>query len=80
MQIEVRAKKGRIARTAPDGPFIPEDEYVLVEMTPYINRLLNHWGDIEQRPPAAKAATTTVAPPPKPEKPATKKTVAKEEK
>jgi hypothetical protein len=34
-------------------------------MTPYINRLLNRWGDIEQRPSAAKAATAA-APPPKP--------------
>jgi hypothetical protein len=62
MRIEVKAKPGRIARTAPDGPFIPDDEYVAVELTPYVDRLLNVWGDIEQRsteavkPPVKKPA------------------------
>lgn len=49
MQIEVRAIKGRIAREAPNGPFIPEDRFVTVQKTRYITRLLDHHGDIELR-------------------------------
>lgn len=61
--IEVKAKKGRIARTSPNGEFIPEDRYIAVALTPYIKRLLNVHKDIEQRPPEPKAPP---APAPKP--------------
>lgn len=55
MRIKVKAVKGRIARTAPDGPFIPHDKFVPVEKTKYIARLLEHHGDIEQEPAKVKA-------------------------
>lgn len=67
MRIEVKAKAGRVARTSPQGPFIPEDRYVVVEKTSYIERLLNVHGDIEAKPQGQKPP---VAPAPKPLKPA----------
>lgn len=68
--ISVRALPDRISREAPDGPFIPSDRYVNVAHTPYIERLLNVHGDIEQEP--AKKA-----PPAEPKEPA--KTSQKED-
>lgn len=51
MQI-IRAKtvEGRIAREAPRGAFIPDDRYVPVERTHYVDRLLTVHGDIELEP------------------------------
>lgn len=62
MYVKVKAVKGRIARTAPDGPFIPDDEFVRVELTPYMRRLIDVHQDVEVEPtktkPAAKAPVT----------------------
>lgn len=49
-RISVKAVEGRIARTAPDGIFIPHDEYVEVVDTKYIRRLLEVHGDIVLKP------------------------------
>ena len=49
-KISVRAVTGRIARTAPNGPFIPHDAFVEVELTAYVQRLLHVHGDIEVEP------------------------------
>jgi len=53
--IYVRTKPGRIARQSPAGPAIPEDHYVGVQRTRYIDRLLNVHKDIERKPKAKKA-------------------------
>lgn len=61
--IYVRTVDGRIARSAPKGKFIPSDSFVPVEHTPYIDRLLNFHGDIEeQAQPKSKAKTEFVPP------------------
>jgi len=49
--IYVRAKEGRVARVSPRGDFIPHDKWKGVRPSPYISRLLNHHGDIEQYVP-----------------------------
>ena len=43
--IYVKAKKGRKAFY--EGRIIPSDKFVAVTDDPYINRLVNHWGDLE---------------------------------
>lgn len=49
--IFVRAVAGRKAYDAPrGGKRIPNDEYVPVKPTPWINRLLRFHGDIELKP------------------------------
>jgi len=53
--IYVKAKPGR--RALFEGKEIPSDKFVPVADTPYIRRLINHWGDIEQQDtPKKKAA------------------------
>lgn len=54
--ISIKAKPGRVAFTAAKrGDRVPTDRYIQVQMTPWINRLLNVHGDIEVEPaPAAK--------------------------
>ncbi len=65
--VSVRAKAGRIAYDSPHGDLIPQDAYVSVEMTPWIDRLLNHHGDIELEPAPVKAkAAPAAAPTPAP--------------
>jgi hypothetical protein len=49
--IYVRTVPGRIAREAPRGPYIPSDQWVEVQVTPYIMRLLHVHCDIEQYVP-----------------------------
>jgi hypothetical protein len=67
MSIRVKAREGRVAFTAPrGGRLIPHDDYIIVELTPWIDRLLNHHHDIEAEP--VKAAP--VAKPAKPADPA----------
>lgn len=61
--IKVKAVPGRVARTSRNGEFIPDDRYVRVAYTPYIQRLLNVHGDIVQEPAREKAAPPKVAPP-----------------
>lgn len=58
--ISVRTKAGRVARTSPHGPYIPNDKYVTVDATPYVMRLLDHHGDIELEP-KVKVATKVEA-------------------
>lgn len=48
--ISVKAVEGRVARTAPDGEFIPHDRFVPVLATHYVMRLLEVHGDIELEP------------------------------
>lgn len=58
-RVNVKTKPGRVAFTAMRGERIPNDRYVPVELTPWIQRLLEVHGDIErerEREPAAPAA------------------------
>lgn len=57
-KIYVRATHGRIARDAPDGAFIPEDVYVPVQPTAYIDRLINVHGDLQVKPKESAAKKT----------------------
>jgi len=59
-RIKVKAVPGRVARTSRYGDFIPSDQFVSVERSPYINRLLNVHGDIVEEPakPVAKPAAS----------------------
>ena len=56
--VELKTKPGRIARTAPDGPFIPDDEFVPVLLTPYVKRLIDVHEDV-----VVKQETKTPTPP-----------------
>jgi len=54
--IYVKAKEG--CRAYFEGRVIPQDKFIPVTDTPYIRRLVNHWGDLdlqggEQKKPAA---------------------------
>jgi hypothetical protein len=55
--IYVKAKEGRIARVSPTGAFIPNDAYIKVQPSEYIQRLIDVHKDIEimQEPKPAKA-------------------------
>lgn len=72
--IYVKTKKGRVAFSAPRGGVrIPDDKFVEVEQTNYINRLIDYHGDLEvEKAPAAKDAPKT-APAPVADKTATDK-------
>jgi hypothetical protein len=57
--IYVRTKPGRKAFF--QGKVLPQDKFVPVPDTPYIRRLVSHWGDLEVEggyDPKAKAAST----------------------
>lgn len=60
-RIRVRAKAGRIAREHPRGPIIPEDKFVAVQNTSYIQRLIHHHGDLIVEQPRPTKATKPVA-------------------
>ena len=45
-RIEVRAAEGRIARVSPNGPFVPSDMFVPVEVTNYVRDLIDVQGDL----------------------------------
>lgn len=48
MLINVRCRKGRVAFSAPvNGNLIPDDRFVPVEKTAYIDRLINFHKDLE---------------------------------
>jgi len=55
--VRVKAKPGRVARTAPRGQLIPEDRFVSVPWTAYMDRLVNVHKDVivEDAKPAAVA-------------------------
>lgn len=55
-RVYVRTKPGRVARVAPQGRYIPNDQFIATELTPYVSRLANHHGDIElsRTDPSAK--------------------------
>lgn len=58
--IKVRTVAGRKAYTAPrGGKLIPTDEFVSVEHTPYIDRLINFHGDLEVEKEKAKSLGDT---------------------
>lgn len=63
--IYVRTIDGRVARTSPRGQPIPHDQFIPVEATPYINRLIDH-GDIMKKPPeqSLPRAPVSADPPP----------------
>jgi hypothetical protein len=70
--IYVKTKPGR--RLFYEGKIIPEDKFIPVTDSPYIRRLVDHWGDLEvqggKEPP--KAPTPRQArPAPEPAKPIT---------
>lgn len=48
--VRLKAKKGRIARVSARGEMIPHDRFINVQMTPYVQRLINKWGDVEVEP------------------------------
>jgi len=53
-KLRVKAVEGRVARVSPQGEMIPHDRYILVDVTPYMARLINVHGDVtvEQTQPA----------------------------
>jgi hypothetical protein len=55
--IYVRSRKDRLAYEEIGGRLIPNDVYVPVALTPYIDRLLNKHQDIELRPEINKTST-----------------------
>ena len=63
--VSVKAVEGRIARSAPDGPFIPHNEFVTVAHTHYVDRLINVHGDVIVEP-EAKAKPAIAEPDAKP--------------
>lgn len=62
--ISVRAKKGITAYTAARGGVrIPSDNFIQVEETPYISRLVNFWQDLEvEKQSDAKPAKADTVP------------------
>lgn len=59
--ISVRALPDRVVYDAPrGGKKVAPDAFVMVPDTPYIRRLINHWGDLELE--AKKPATPVGAP------------------
>jgi hypothetical protein len=62
-KLYVKALPGRVARVSPRGAMIPSDQFVPVDFTPYIRRLLKVHGDIEARDTAAPKATKAKAEP-----------------
>lgn len=69
--VRVKAKPGRVARTSPTGDFIPEDRFVPVPHTNYVDRLINHHKDLIVEP--AKEAAPAPKPAPKADAEASKK-------
>lgn len=67
-RILVKSLPGRVARQSKNGRFIPSDSFVPVLLTPYIDRLLNHFGDIVSQDPERPAPRSIK---PKPGQPAT---------
>lgn len=48
MLVKVRARKGRAAMTAPvGGQLIPQDKFILVRWSSWLDHLLNDYDDIE---------------------------------
>lgn len=58
-KIYVRAVHGRIARESPQGAFIPDNAFVPVQHTAYIDRLINVHGDIQVKPQESAAKKVT---------------------
>jgi hypothetical protein len=58
--IYVRVKEGRKAFF--EGKVIPADKFMPVPDTPYIRRLIDHWGDIEVEGGGTKAKAPWKAP------------------
>lgn len=58
-RIKVKALPGRVVRISPNGKFVPDDKFITVANTPYIQRLINHWGDLEDE--AYDAAAVSAA-------------------
>lgn len=61
-RIYVRAVHGRVVRESPRGNLIPDDRFVAVHPTAYINRLIHTHGDlvvkeVEKAPKKAPAAS-----------------------
>jgi hypothetical protein len=65
--IFARTVAGRLARVSPTGKFIPNDRFIPVEMTPYVDRLLNVHRDIETTTDPERPAPRSK--PPRPVKP-----------
>jgi len=55
--IKVKAVEGRVAREAPDGPFIPHDRFTAVRETNYIRRLIEVHEDLIQQPKTEAPST-----------------------
>lgn len=47
--IAVRAVKGRIARESARGRMVPENKFVSIPETPYVRRLIDVHGDLEEK-------------------------------
>lgn len=58
--IYVRTRPGR--RAYYEGKVLPQDKFVPVQDTPYIRRLINHHGDLEQQDGGTVKPTATAAP------------------
>jgi hypothetical protein len=60
--VMVRAVEGRLARVSPTGRTIPHDKFVPAEMTPYLDRLINHHGDVVVETDPERPAPRSVRP------------------
>lgn len=59
--VTVRALPGRVANTAPrGGKPIPEDRWITVQRTPWIDRLIEHHGDLEVKPEEPQSAPVPI--------------------
>lgn len=73
--VSVRTKPGRVARNGPTGQFIPDNAFVSVLRTPYIERLINVHKDLIVQPEPKAEQTPVKLPEKQPDKmPATKMT------
>lgn len=55
--VRVKALEGRVVRVSPQGAFVPNDRFVAVTRTPYVQRLIDVHGDVvvESKQTAAQA-------------------------
>lgn len=58
--IYVKTKPGR--RAFFEGKILPADKFVPVPDNPYIRRLVDHWGDLEQQGGGGKKPDAVAAP------------------
>jgi hypothetical protein len=48
--VEVRGLPGRVSLASSAGPALSTTEWTTVVLTPWLQRAIDFWGDVEQRP------------------------------